>query len=178
MSIHYKTFNDIPLDQADSVLNEIKEIVSKDLSESYSLYVFRYFIHRSPELCIIAYDGDQIVGVIVCDLSGYRARRLRGYIAMLAVITSYRGKGIAKQLISKAVTKMKSSSADEIVLEVEAVNDIAMNLYEGIGFMRSKRLHHHYRNANDAFRLILPLTEKSGILTKFLPSEEHLMIPV
>jgi len=34
-------------------LHEIKDLVSKDLSEPYSLYVFIYFIYKNPDLCIM-----------------------------------------------------------------------------------------------------------------------------
>lgn len=126
---------------------------------------------------IQAYDGDKMVGAIVCDLSSHRECRSRGYIAMLAVVESYRGRGIAKQLVSKAVQTMKDQHADEIVLEVEAVNDAAIHLYETVGFMRSKRLYHHYLNSNDAFRLILPLSERSTYLSKFLPMLDEGALP-
>lgn len=88
---------------------------------------------------------------------------------MLAVEEPYRGRGIAKKLVNRAVTAMKAQNADEIILEAEANNEAAIRLYENIGFMRSKRLHHYYLDSNDAFRLILPLTWRSGQLTKFLP---------
>lgn len=99
----------------------------------------------------------------------HRERRYRGYIAMLAVETAYRGRGIAKELVNRAVVAMKAQHADEIILETEADNEAAIRLYENIGFLRSKRLHHYYLNSNDAFRLILPLTWRAGQLTKFLP---------
>lgn len=88
---------------------------------------------------------------------------------MLAVNSTHRGQGIAKHLVSMAVTSMKEQNADEIILETESDNKVAIHLYENIGFLRSKRLHHYYLNSNDAFRLILPLTERSTQLTKFLP---------
>jgi peptide alpha-N-acetyltransferase len=96
---------------------------------------------------------------------------------MLAVVETYRGRGIAKQLVSKAVQTMKDQHADEIVLEVEAVNNVAIHLYETVGFMRSKRLHHHYLNSNDAFRLILPLSDRSTYLSKFLPMLDNSTLP-
>lgn len=87
---------------------------------------------------------------------------------MLAVKESYRGQGIAKKLVTMAVDTIKEKQADEIILETEVTNAIAMRLYENLGFIRSKRLHRYYLNANDAFRLILPLTEKSTLMSQFL----------
>ena len=39
------------------------------------------------------------------------------------------------------------------VLETEVTNLGALRLYEGLGFVRDKRLHRYYLNGNDAFRL-------------------------
>src|SRR5690349_5532507 len=87
---------------------------------------------------------------------------------MLVVKESYRGRGIAKKLITMAVKALQENKADEIILETEVTNQIAMRLYENLGFIRVKRLHRYYLNANDAFRLILPLTTSSTLMSEFL----------
>lgn len=91
---------------------------------------------------------------------------------MLAVKKSHRGRGIAKKLINMAVDAIKAKNADEIVLETEVTNSVAMRLYENMGFVRSKRLNRYYLNANDAFRLILPLTKLSTQMSQFLQMPE------
>ena len=48
---------------------------------------------------------------------------------------------------------MRDSGADEAVLETEVTNTGALRLYEGLGFVRDKRLPRYYLNGNDAFRL-------------------------
>lgn len=111
----------------------------------------------------------------MCNLQDHRECRLRGYVAMLAVKESHRGQGIAKRLITMAVDALKDKQADEIILETEVTNVIAMRLYENMGFLRTKRLHRYYLNANDAFRLILPLTKKSTLMSQFLRNPDHEM---
>lgn len=76
---------------------------------------------------------------------------------MLAVASSFRGHGIATSLVKKAIDAMTKRNADEIVLETEETNDLAMRLYERLGFLRSKKLHRYYLNGNSAYRLVLPL---------------------
>ena len=72
-------------------LLKIMKLVEKDLSEPYSIFTYRYFVHQWPELCILAYaddgfeedpsergvepviDGtlsskDKLVGVVVCKI--------------------------------------------------------------------------------------------------------------
>lgn len=81
---------------------------------------------------------------------------------MLVVESSFRGCGIASALVKKAIDAMTTHDADEIVLETEETNKPAMNLYERLGFLRSKKLHRYYLNGNSAYRLVLPLRQVIG----------------
>jgi hypothetical protein len=38
-------------EQEDEYLGPIRELITKDLSEPYSVYVYRYFLFQWPELC-------------------------------------------------------------------------------------------------------------------------------
>lgn len=101
-----------------------------------------------------------LIGVIVCKLevhSSHSPPTRRGYIAMLAVASPFRGHGVATSLVKKAIEAMEKRSADEIVLETEETNIPAMRLYERLGFLRSKKLHRYYLNGNSAYRLVLLL---------------------
>ncbi|EAW09568.1 peptide alpha-N-acetyltransferase MAK3 [Aspergillus clavatus NRRL 1] len=144
----------------------MRQLISKDLSEPYSIYVYRYFLYQWGELCFMAMDDtkekDYMVGVVVSKLEPHRGGPLRGYIAMLAVREEYRGRGIATRLVRMAIDAMIERDADEIVLETEITNTAAMKLYERLGFLRSKRLHRYYLNGNSAYRLVLYLKEGVG----------------
>nr|CAD7200619.1 unnamed protein product [Timema douglasi] len=105
---------------------DIMRLIQKDLSEPYSIYTYRYFIHNWPKLCFLAMDENECVGAIVCKLDHHRKVVKRGYIAMLAV-----------------------------VLETEITNRPALRLYENLGFVRDKRLFRYYLNGVDALRLKL-----------------------
>ncbi|GAD93277.1 N-alpha-acetyltransferase 30, NatC catalytic subunit [Paecilomyces variotii No. 5] len=141
----------------------MRQLISKDLSEPYSIYVYRYFLYQWGDLCFMAMDDqDNLVGVVVSKLEPHRGGPLRGYIAMLAVKEEYRGKGIATKLVRMAIDAMIERNADEIALETEISNTAAMKLYERLGFLRSKRLHRYYLNGNSAYRLVLYLKEGVG----------------
>lgn len=75
-------------------LEAIRSMISTDLSEPYSIYVYRYFLYQWGDLCYMAFDGDLLVGVVVGKLERHRGGPLRGYIAMLATKKEYRGNGI------------------------------------------------------------------------------------
>ncbi|KAG0376107.1 N-alpha-acetyltransferase 30 [Mortierella sp. AD032] len=133
-------------------------LIENDLSEPYSIYTYRYFLHQWPKLSFLAMDREKktCIGVIVCRLEphGHSARN-RGYIAMLAVSKEYRKRKIGSTLVLMAIEAMKGAGADEIVLETEYTNQSAIALYQQMGFIKDKRLYRYYLNGVDAFRLKL-----------------------
>ncbi|CAG7925808.1 unnamed protein product [Penicillium olsonii] len=176
----------------------MRQLISKDLSEPYSIYVYRYFLYQWGDLCFLAMDDkDEMIGVVVSKLEPHRDGPLRGYIAMLAVREEYRGQGIATKLVRMAIDAMIERDADEvwkeiwleiemgmteadieqIVLETEITNKGAMKLYERLGFIRSKQLHRYYLNGNSAYRLVLYLKEGVGALRTALDPYGQLPLP-
>ncbi|XP_014285502.1 N-alpha-acetyltransferase 30 [Halyomorpha halys] len=149
--------NDIAYVSYESELQmpDIMRLIQKDLSEPYSIYTYRYFIHNWPQLCFLAMDGSICVGAIVCKLDMHRKVVKRGYIAMLAVDEKYRKRKIGSNLVLKAIRAMVADGADEVVLETEITNKPALRLYENLGFVRDKRLFRYYLNGVDALRLKL-----------------------
>ncbi|CRL17581.1 Acyl-CoA N-acyltransferase [Penicillium camemberti] len=157
----------------------MRQLISKDLSEPYSIYVYRYFLYQWGDLCFLAMDDkDEMVGVVVSKLEPHRDGPLRGYIAMLAVREEYRGRGIATKLVRMAIDAMIERDADEIVLETEITNTGAMKLYERLGFLRSKQLHRYYLNGNSAYRLVLYLKEGVGAIRTAPVDPYGLPLPV
>jgi len=89
----------------ESMMKDIQNLVSGDLSEPYSIFTYRYFLHNYPELCICAYKTRSLVepldvgidkvmiATIVCKLERESSGQLQGYMAMLAVDKSYRNRG-------------------------------------------------------------------------------------
>ncbi|XP_072296101.1 N-alpha-acetyltransferase 30 [Eucyclogobius newberryi] len=133
----------------------IMRLITKDLSEPYSIYTYRYFIHNWPQLCFLAMVGQECVGAIVCKLDMHKKMFRRGYIAMLAVDSKHRRKSIGTNLVKKAIYAMVEGDCDEVVLETEITNKSALKLYENLGFVRDKRLFRYYLNGVDALRLKL-----------------------
>ncbi|GFQ64778.1 n-alpha-acetyltransferase 30 [Trichonephila clavata] len=141
--------------ESESQMPDIMRLIQKDLSEPYSIYTYRYFIHNWPKLCFLAQHGDHCVGAIVCKLDVHKKQSRRGYIAMLAVDEKYRKRKIGSNLVLKAIRAMVMDNADEVVLETEITNKPALKLYENLGFVRDKRLFRYYLNGVDALRLKL-----------------------
>lgn len=141
--------------QNETQMSAIMQLITKDLSEPYSIYTYRYFIHNWPQLCFLAKHGDEYVGAIVCKLDLHKKISRRGYIAMLAVDKSVRRRNIGTNLVKMAIETMHREGCDEVVLETEVTNKPALRLYENLGFVRDKRLFRYYLNGVDALRLKL-----------------------
>lgn len=93
---------------------EIMRVIQHELSEPYSIYTYRYFIHNWPKLCFLAMDGDVCVGAIVCKLDIHRQMTRRGYIAMLAVDAAYRKLKVGTTLVQKAIEVRELKALGEV----------------------------------------------------------------
>jgi peptide alpha-N-acetyltransferase len=200
----------------ESQLDSVMRLVGRDLSEPYSVFTYRYFLHRFPELCIFAVptnsdnDGDndcdsdgngeprrqlqqqnleqkqqpiEPIGCVVCKIdpedeseegdTGVNNTNeengveetpgLCGYMAMLAVDTSYRRSGIGTALVKRVVKRMRRMGCKSVTLETEVSNKAAMKLYEErLGFVRETFLSRYYLNWADAYRLRLTFPEEGS----------------
>lgn len=101
---------------------------------------------------------------MVCKMDHHKGREfLRGYVAMLVVDSKYRGHGLGSSLVRRSIEVMRDGGCEEVVLEAEATNAGALALYQGLGFIRDKRLNRYYLNGSAAYRLKLLLPAKAGV---------------
>lgn len=51
----------------ESQIDDVMRLVALDLSEPYSIFTYRYFLHRFPDLCILAVDSEtgDVCGCVV-----------------------------------------------------------------------------------------------------------------
>ena len=75
----------------------------------------------------------------------------KGHIVSLAVLPKYRGKGVGKTLVSKAIWGMKEYDAKESYLEVRVSNLSAINLYKKLEFQTARRKEQYYKDGEDAY---------------------------
>ena len=77
----------------------------------------------------IAEKENQIVGKVHLQiLSG------EGAIFGLGVLPEFRSRGLGRQILSRAVETFKQQELKSIMLQVEAKNANALNLYKSCGF--------------------------------------------
>jgi N-alpha-acetyltransferase 30 len=136
-----------------------------------SVFTYRYFLERFPELCILACPADKpnepigcVVGkvdaedvTVATDDGGTATIAERtGYIGMLAVMASHRRLGIGASLVHQVLRRMKSMGCVSVTLETEVSNAAAQRLYQdAFGFIREELLVRYYLNWGDAYRLRL-----------------------
>mmetsp|Transcript_30430 Transcript_30430/g.46068 ORF Transcript_30430/g.46068 Transcript_30430/m.46068 type:complete len:172 (-) Transcript_30430:1326-1841(-) len=152
--------------QDESQLDSVMGMVAKDLSEPYSIFTYRYFLQRFPELCILACPQnkpDEPIGCVVGKIdveeivgAGKMEKVETGYIGMLAVMASHRRQGIGKALVRRVLQRMRDLGCASVTLETEVSNVAAQHLYQDqFGFVREELLVRYYLNWGDAYRLRL-----------------------
>ena len=176
----------------ESLLDSVMSLVGRDLSEPYSskidylempsffhvislarlihlllqVFTYRYFLHRFPELCILAVDKDNPTEPIGCvvgkvdteetTVNGQVQKAQTGYIGMLAVNVTHRRLGIGTALVKQVLRRMKEIGCTSVTLETEVSNKAAQKLYQDtFGFIREELLVRYYLNWGDAYRLRL-----------------------
>lgn len=83
------------------------------------------------------FEGEKMVGFILHALDK-RKNRLIAFNTGTGVIPEYRGKRIVNSIYTYALKDLKEKNIELSVLEVITKNDIAIKLYERIGFEKCK----------------------------------------
>ena len=98
---------------------------------------FLGYPHYDPSLWRIAWEGDQVVGLVLNVVNAEENAafgRSRGYAEDIAVRRPWRRKGIASALLADSLSALRDRGLAEAALGVDAENPRALALYEGLGF--------------------------------------------
>ncbi len=114
---------------------------------SWPIEQFREEIGGKTRNFIIAEENGQVIayaGAFLPSAGG------AGDIMTIAVIPSYRRKGIATYLISELESWAKSRGADSMMLEVDISNQSAIELYLHLGYEKLNVRKNYYGYGKDA----------------------------
>jgi GNAT superfamily N-acetyltransferase len=93
---------------------------------------------NQPELWQVAWDGDQVVGMVrnyVNEEYNTRSGRKLGYTEDISVRRPWRKRGVARALISRSMKIHKDTGMTEVALSVDTQNpNGALQLYESMGY--------------------------------------------
>ncbi|OXM14037.1 GNAT family N-acetyltransferase [Paenibacillus herberti] len=103
--------------------DETKEALSRQLS-------------WDSDLVLIAQDGDQVTGIIIGTIDNNR-----GYYYRVAVHSDYRGRGIAKGLISGLRSRFEQRNVSKILVTADKHNEPVLTFYSSLGFEPSDFYH-------------------------------------
>lgn len=82
----------------------------------------------NSELLFLTEGGNQVGSLILIYNEGQAS------IFSVEVLSSHRGKGYGKKLVEKAINRCKERNFRMIELNTEIDNQVANNLYRGLGF--------------------------------------------
>ena len=99
-----------------------------------------YFLRMVPLVfgatCLVADDGDELLGYSLGAPESGDPRR--GWLLSLAVRPAAGGRGIGKKLALACVAALRERGVADMLLTVAPDNDVAVHLYESLGFRRER----------------------------------------
>lgn len=130
-------FSDVPTKLRTEIWNQsfsdyILPIKMTEEQLDLRLSELKLSFHKSA----VCFDGEVGVGVILYGEDGSLA-----WIGGLAVIKSYRGKGVARLLMRHIFNLAKADGLTWLTLEVIATNNRALKFYQKEGFTTKQRLY-------------------------------------
>ena len=96
-----------------------------------------------PSLWVIAFDGNEIAGGVICGIYGEENAALgrnRGWLDDVFTRLPWRRRGLARALIARALVLLRERGLDSAVLDVDSENASgALGLYQSVGFQVERR---------------------------------------
>lgn len=131
------------------------------LPENYTNYFYETLLAELPEAFLVAEISGKCVGYIMCTMeygfSNFKKLGFvkKGHVVSIAVLEDHQGRGIGTALITEALFGIKSKKCDELYLEVRCSNEIAVKLYEKLGFVVKNMLKTYYKDGEDAYLMAI-----------------------
>jgi mycothiol synthase len=105
------------------------------------------------DLWVVAWDGDEIAGVVqnwIWPLENARLGVKRGWLEHISVRRPWRRRGLARAITALSLDRLRETGLDEGMLGVDSENAHgALGLYEGLGFVIHSRAAAYRRSLGD-----------------------------
>jgi ribosomal protein S18 acetylase RimI-like enzyme len=99
------------------------------LSDTDAREPMQRFLDRNPGLSLVVYDGDELIGTILCSHDGRR-----GYLHHLAVDERYRRRGIGSELVQRCLTALAREGIIKCNIYFLEENEAGMAFWAHNGF--------------------------------------------
>ncbi len=157
--IHTRGSERLSVDQIYNFLCRTDKDFPVPLSEKTDLREYALKLYHNATLCTVE-ENNQIVSMT----AGYTENTVNNvaYIAMVATLPEYHGRGYAKKLVSEFIERAKNKRLRSVHLYAVRENTAAMNLYKGLGFVEW-----HFENEKrpDDVHFIYYLDHKTALVT-------------
>ena len=104
------------------------------------------------------HDEPELLGYVVADTIPNHGTPL-GHVKDLAVDEAYRGQGIGRRLLRRAIDVLEDAGTGSVKLEVRVGNTAARSLYRSFGFEHRRTIPNYYGNGEDALVMIRALDD-------------------
>jgi [ribosomal protein S18]-alanine N-acetyltransferase len=118
---------------------------------AYSRAELLFYLRQPFSVARVAERAGSIIGFAVGQLEADN----RAHIVTLDVVRKARRCGAGTQLMHALHEEFRRRDAAQVLLEVEAGNEIAQSFYAGLGYERTAILRGYYRGKSDAYRMVL-----------------------
>ena len=119
----------------------IVEIENASMSCPWNATAYEEAIKADHAFIMVAESEGNIAGFAVFYLTPPESE-----LPDIVVDSSYRGKGLGKELLQTSIEELKRREVDTIFLEVRVSNTPARNLYTGLGFEEIGTRKYFYSN--------------------------------
>lgn len=136
-----------------SDLDLIAENLSKDFNDFWNYNVFKSELENENSKYIVAIKNNKIVGY-----AGFRIVMDIAHINNIVVKKDLRNEGIGTILLQELIKMCTELKMNEVTLEVNEHNSVAINLYKKFGFKQVGLRKKYYRTGDNA--IIMTITIK------------------
>ncbi len=114
--------------------------------------IFREYARVSPNLFLVATVGNHMAGYSIASFA-----RGNFELASIAVLSKYRGEGVASALLKANIRKAKRLNVSSIWLMVRTTNQSAVDFYKHRRFVRMSTVARYYEDGSAGWRMKLTL---------------------
>lgn len=125
VTIEWVDRNTLPKTQLVDLLKIFGDLLPDPLSERVDLSTYAEKLQRNAEIAL-AYQNEQIVGFLIMYANDNDTRK--AHIPLITVLQSYRGRGIGKVLISRAIALARQRKMLNLWLTVDDDNKVAQHV--------------------------------------------------
>jgi len=136
-------------------VDSISKILQSEFDDFWNVNILESEILNPESIYIIAKRNNEIVG-----FAGIWDDTYNMHITNIAVKKSYRKKGIGSILLKKLIQITKEKSKESITLEVNELNEVAINLYLKNNFKILGKRKKYYNGVNDAIIMTMEVTNE------------------